>query len=120
MNLTRVAVTVGLAWLGANLLMKGRHGQASEGDDGLEPFPSVDPGLPTRLGAMTAAGPTAVADTGAGGTGTDSPNQAERLQASGVAAQSDDGSAPRDLFQSTSQESPYARAPGLPDFARGA
>lgn len=119
MNLTRVAVTVGLAWLGANLLMKGRQAQATEADDGLQPFPSVDPGLPTRFGAMT-AGAAAAAAGGAAGTGSDSPNDAERLQASGVAAPSEDGSAAGDLFQSTSQESPYARAPGLPDFARGA
>jgi len=123
MNLTRVAVTVGLACMAASLLMKSRRREANEGDDGLDPFPSVDPGLPGRIGAVT-SGMQAVgaspADTGAPGTGTDSPNDAERLQASGIAAEDDDGSWTRDLFKSTSQESEDARAPGLPDFARGA
>jgi len=127
MNLTRVAVTVGLACVAANVLMKSRRGAPSESDDGLEPFPSVDPGLPVRLGAASAAAPaapaaagSAAADLGAAGSGSDSPNDAERLQASGVAADDDDGSWTRDLFKSTSQESAEARAPGLPDFARGA
>ena len=124
MNLTRVAVTVGLACVAANVLMKSRRTAPSDSDDGLEPFPSVDPGLPVRLGAASAAGPSAAgsaaADLGAAGTGSDSPNDAERLQASGVAADDDDGSWTRDLFTSTSQEGAEARAPGLPDFARGA
>jgi hypothetical protein len=124
MNLTRMAVTVGLACVAANLLMKGRRGEASDADDGLEPFPSVDAGLPARIAALTTgrsvASDDGTADTGVPGSGADSPNDAERLQASGVAADSDDDSWTRDLFKSTSQDSPYARAPGLPDFARGA
>jgi hypothetical protein len=119
-----VAVSVGLACVAANVLMKSRRTAPSDSDDGLEPFPSVDPGLPVRLGAASAAGPSAAgsaaADLGAAGTGSDSPNDAERLQASGVAADDDDGSWTRDLFTSTSQEGAEARAPGLPDFARGA
>jgi len=95
MNLTRVALTVGLACVAANLLMKSRRGEAGERDDGLGPFPSVDPGLPGRVRAMT---------SGAGG----------------LAADDDDGSWTRGLFDSTSQESAVARAPALPDFARGA
>lgn len=121
MNLTRVAVTVGLACVAANLLMKARRAEPADADDGLQPFPSVDAGLPARIEALTAGGASAdTADTGLPGTAGDSPNEAERLQASGVAAQNDDGSWTRDLFESTSQDSPYARAPGLPDFARGA
>jgi hypothetical protein len=117
MNVTRVAVTLGLAWLAANLLLKSRVAlpRQSESDDGLAPFPSVDPGLPVGLGAVTAGAPAA-ADA-AGATGSDSPNDAERLQASGLATAAGDAG---DQFKSTSQESPYARAPGLPDFARGA
>jgi len=94
MNLTRVALTVGLACVAANLLMKSRRGEAGERDDGLGPFPSVDPGLPGRVRAMT---------SGAGG----------------LAADDDDGSWTRGLFK-PSQESADARAPALPDFARGA
>jgi hypothetical protein len=123
MNLTRVAVTVGLAYVAASLLAKRSGAAPVEADDGLEPFPSIDPGLPARIGTLTAAAPVTGAadgDTGASGTGSDSPNDAERLQASGVAAESDDGSWTRDLFKSTSQESAEARAPGLPDFARSA
>jgi hypothetical protein len=113
MKLTRVAVTLGLAWLATELLLKDRRRLAVDSDDGLAPFPSVDTGLP-------AVGGAAAASDAAGATGSDSPNDAERLQASGVAAQSEDESWTGDLFKSTSQESPYARAPGLPDFARGA
>jgi hypothetical protein len=124
MNWTRVAVTAGLAVVAANLLMKGgRTARATDIDDGLDPFPSVDAGLPQRVGAITAAAPGAEAASGgmgATGRGSDSPNDAERLQASGIAGASDDGGASGDLFTSTSQESPYAKSPGLPDFARGA
>jgi hypothetical protein len=122
MNLTRVALTVGLACVAANLLMKSRRGEAGQRDDGLDPFPSVDPGFAGRMRAMPAGAETGTmaAGIGAAGTGSDSPNEAERLQASGVAAEDDDGSWTRDLFKSTSQESADARAPGLPDFARGA
>ena len=122
MNWTRVAVTVALACVAANLLMTGRRAQAEERDDGLDPFPSVDPGLPERLGAMTAGAAAGVSAAGSGapGSGSDSPNDAERLQASGVATAGDDGSASGDLFKSASQESAYAQVPGLPDFARGA
>ena len=119
MNLTRVGLIVGLAWVAAQLLMRSRRGEPSEGDDGLEPFPSVDSRTTARVRALTAAAPLA-AGAGTPGSGVDSPNDAERLQASGVAAASDDDSWTGDLFKSTSQDSPYARAPGLPDFARGA
>jgi len=124
MNLTRMALTVGLACVAANLVKKARRVEPSDADDGLEAFPSVDIALPTRMGALTGAGSAASAastvGTGMPGTGSDSPNDAERLQANGVAAESDDGGRSGDLFTSTSQDGPYARAPGLPDFARGA
>jgi hypothetical protein len=119
MNLTRVGLTIGLACVAASLLLRSRRGAASDGDDGLEPFPSVDSRTTARARALTTAAPVAVG-AGAPGSGVDSPNDAERLQASGVAAPSEDESWTGDLFKSTSQESPYARAPGLPDFARGA
>jgi hypothetical protein len=58
MNLTRVAVAVGLAWVAATLLLKIRRVEAIDRDDGLAPFPSVDPGLPVRIRALTVpAGP---------------------------------------------------------------
>jgi hypothetical protein len=57
MNLTRVAVAVGLAWVAATLLLKIRRVEAID-RDGLAPFPSVDPGLPVRVRALTVpAGP---------------------------------------------------------------
>jgi len=55
MNWTRVAVTVGLACVAANLLVKGRREAAGAGDDGLDPFPSLDRGLPGRMRATTAS-----------------------------------------------------------------
>ena len=55
MNLTRVAVTVGLAFVAASLLAKRSGAAPVEADDGLEPFPSVDPGLPVRIGAEARA-----------------------------------------------------------------
>jgi hypothetical protein len=137
MNFTRAALTVGLAFVAASLLLTRRDTSPLPADDGLEPFPSLDPGWPSRTAARTAApaGESAGAGIGAGlgaglgagigagigaaATGGDSPNDAERLQARGVAA-SDDGGWRRDPLRSTSQEGAEARAPGLPDFARGA
>ena len=59
MNLTRVAVAVGLAWFAANLLLKRRRAEAIDRDDGLAVLPSVDPGLPVRIRALTVrAGPS--------------------------------------------------------------
>ena len=111
MNRTHAALTLAFAGIACGLLLKRRRAAAPHAEDGLAPFPSVDPG---SLGAG------APATGGAGGRGADSPNDAERLQAAGVAAASADERRTGDLFQSTSQDSPYARAPGLPDFARGA
>ena len=121
MNWTRVAMTVGLACAAASLLLRGRRARAAAADDGLDPFPSVDPGLPVRMRAMT-VGPAASgagAGSGASGTSSDSPNDAERLQARGIAE------TPRDaidggLFGSNSQQGAEPKVPGLPDFARGA
>jgi len=112
MTRTHAALTVALACIACSLLLKRSRAAVPHADDGLAPFPSVDPG-------SVAAGAPAAA-SGAGGRGADSPNDAERLQAAGVAAASADESWTADLFQSNSQESPYARAPGLPDFTRGA
>jgi hypothetical protein len=61
------------------------------------------------------------------GTGSDSPNRAERLQAGNAvgipaaASSSVGGTGQSDnLFSSSSQNSPEPVAPGLPDFVRGA
>jgi len=56
MNLIRLAVAVGLAWVVAKLLLKSRGGESIDFDDGLAPLPSVDPGLPIRVRAMTVPG----------------------------------------------------------------
>ena len=56
MNLIRVALAVGLAWVVAKLLLKSRSGAAIDADDGLAPLPSVDTGLPVRVRAMTVPG----------------------------------------------------------------
>jgi len=56
MNLIRLAVAVGLAWVVAKLLLKGRGVAPLDSDDGLAPLPSIDTGLPVRVRAMTVAG----------------------------------------------------------------
>jgi len=71
MNLTRAAATVGLACVAASLLAKRSRAAPLEADDGLEPFPSVDPGLPARLGAPTAAPAATGADGGASARSAD-------------------------------------------------
>ena len=53
MNWTRVALAVGLAWVAARLLLRGRRPEPFDPDDGLGPLPSVDTGLPVRVRAMT-------------------------------------------------------------------
>jgi len=53
MNLTRVAVAVGLAWLVARVLLRRRRAEAGDPDDGLAPLPSIDTGLPLRVRALT-------------------------------------------------------------------
>ena len=65
--LTKVAVAVGLAWVAANLLLKIRRVEAIDRDDGLAPLPSVDPGLPVRIRALTVPASPAGADRGAAG-----------------------------------------------------
>jgi len=42
MNLTRLALAAGLAWLAATLLLKRRPVERVDPDDGLAPLPSVD------------------------------------------------------------------------------
>ena len=66
MNLTRLALAVGLAWVAATLLPKGRLVERSDPDDGLAPLPSLDIGLQVRVRAMTVP---AGAARGAGGAG---------------------------------------------------
>ena len=53
MNLTRLALAVGLAWVAATLLLKRRPVERVDRDDGLAPLPWVDIGLPARVRAMT-------------------------------------------------------------------
>lgn len=127
MRWTRAALTLGLAWLAFNLLLKGRRDEPPDGDDGLARFPSMDSSL-TRgtVAAAVGGGPAPVMSDAAnasplanGAPGADSPNDAERLDAAGL-AQAGADSAGGDRFDSDSQQGPYARAPGQPDFARGA
>ena len=98
MRWTRAALTVGLAWLAFNLLLKSRRAEPPEGDDRAAPFPSVDSSQ-TRgpVAAAVGGGPAPVLSGGATGS-------APERGAPGAAA----------------QEGPYPRAPGLTDFARGA
>ena len=41
------------AWIAANLLLKRRRAEAIDRDDGLAVLPSVAPGLPDRIRALT-------------------------------------------------------------------
>jgi hypothetical protein len=119
MRWTRAALTLGLAWLAFNLLLKGRREEPPDGDDGLAPFPSVDSSL-TRgsVAAAVGGGPVPVTSGAANASalgdrasGADSPNDAERLAAAG-SANAGAESAGGDLFGSDSQQGPYPRAPG--------
>jgi len=93
-----------IAGLAANALMKNRRDLAPVNPDfvdteGLEPL-GMDPA-------------------------PDSPNPAERLQAGGgnalaEALEDTNEGTGDDMFGSTSQSGPYAKAPGLPDLTRGA
>jgi len=67
MNLIRLALAVGLAWVAATLLLKRRPVERLDADDGLVPFPSADPGLPVRVRAMTV--PAGAARSVGGGRG---------------------------------------------------
>ena len=67
MNLTRLALAMGLAWVGANLLLKICRAGRGDRDDGLAPLPSGDPGLPIRVRAMTVPAGAAGNDSGAAG-----------------------------------------------------
>ncbi|HEY3634304.1 MAG TPA: hypothetical protein VGK95_04550 [Caldimonas sp.] len=98
MRWTRAALTVGLAWLAVNLLLKGRRAEPPEGDDRVAPWPSVDSSL-TRgpVAAAVGGGPAPVVSD-------DATASAPERGAPGA----------------DSQESPYPGAPGLTDFARGA
>lgn len=62
---------------------------------------------------------TGSSDLSASPRGADSLNGAERLQAKGIADPLA-GRTSEDPFRSTSEDGPYARSPGLADFARGA
>jgi len=67
MNLTRLALAAGLAWVAATLLLRRRPVERVDPDDGLAPLPSVDIGLPVRVRAMTVpAGAVRSAGGGAG------------------------------------------------------
>jgi hypothetical protein len=98
MRWTRAALTVGLAWLAFDLLLKGRRAGPPEGDDRVAPFPPVDSTL-TRgpVAAAVGGGPAPVVSDGA------------------TASTPERGAPGADA-----QERPYPRATGLTDFARGA
>jgi hypothetical protein len=65
MRWTRAALTVGLAWLAFNLLLKARRAEPPD-DDGLAAFPSIDSSL-TRgtVAAAVGGGPAPVLSRGA-------------------------------------------------------
>lgn len=67
MNLIRVAVAVGLAWMVAKLILQSRRGAPVDADDGLARLPSVDTGLPVRVRAMTVPSGAAGRDIGGAG-----------------------------------------------------
>jgi hypothetical protein len=92
MRWTRAALTVGLAWLAFNLLLKGRRADPPEGDDGLAPLSSVDSNR-TRgtVAAAVGGGPAPV-------------------MSGGATASAPERGAP----------GAYPQPPGFPDFARGA
>ena len=99
MSLVRIAALLALAGLALALSRERRGGSSLEGGD------AFDAG--TEGDGFAAAGRS------------DSPNDAERLQARGIAE------TPRDaidggLFGSNSQQGAEPKVPGLPDFARGA
>jgi hypothetical protein len=97
MSLIKTALTLALAGYAANTIMKARRNRPAEN------------GTNGELASATA--PL---------VGIDSPNEAERLQARGVSSPASGNDGAADFFTSTSQDSPYARSPGLPDLMRGA
>ena len=108
MSLVRIAALLALAGLALALSRERRGGSSLEGGD------AFDAGTE---GDGFAAGTEGDGFAAAGGS--DSPNDAERLQARGIAE------TPRDaidggLFGSNSQQGAEPKVPGLPDFARGA
>jgi hypothetical protein len=97
MSFVRIAALAALAGLALTLSRQRRRGSSLADDE---------------FDAGTEADGVAVARA-------DSPNDAERLQARGIAE------TPRDafdggLFGSNSQQGAEPKAPGLPDFSRGA
>jgi hypothetical protein len=123
MTLTRLVLTFAFTGIVANLYMKSRRGtgllsgSSAGAPTGAMPAPDDQP---SSVASQRAYPPASTSATPAATTsGTESPNAAERLQAQGVAQTTGDGRADNQ-FQSTSQDSPYASSPGLPDFTRGA
>jgi hypothetical protein len=123
MTLTRLVLTFAFTGIVANLYMKSRRGtgllsgSSAGATTGAMPAPDDQP---SSVASQRADAPASTSATPAAMTsGTESPNAAERLQAQGVARTTGDSRADNQ-FQSTSQDSPYASSPGLPDFTRGA
>jgi hypothetical protein len=123
MTLTRLVLTFAFTGFVANLYMKSRRGTgllsgpSAGATTGAMPAPDDQPS--SAVGSGTGAPASTTATPASTTAGAESPNAAERLQAQGVAQTTGEGQAD-DLFRSTSQDSPYAREPGLPDFTRGA
>lgn len=113
MTLTRLVLTFAFTGIVANLYMKSRRGTGVMSSPSAGAMPAPDDQPSSAVPANATATPAATT------AGTESPNAAERLQAQGVARATGEGR-PDDQFQSTSQDSPYASSPGLPDFTRGA
>ena len=99
MSLRRIALVAGVLWIARQALARPRARAAG---------PSAMPAAPDRREPVG----------GVGALDAESPNEGERLQARGIGRAAGEGD--DDLFGSTPQEGASARAPGLPDFFRGA
>lgn len=119
MKLGRLTLTLALAGIAANLFLKKREDAAPPHPDFVDTEDSgyagsdasPDTGLPSERSAST----------GVPGVSVDAANPAERLRSeqNNTLAEAVDRTSD-DLFDSNSQNGPYARTPGLPDLTRGA
>jgi len=119
MKLGRLTLTLALAGIAANMFLKKRGDSAPLHPDFVDTEDSgyagsdatLDSGMPTEMSA----------DTGVPGVGLEAANPAERMQSerSNALAEAVDRTSD-DLFESSSQDGPYAKTPGLPDLTRGA
>lgn len=128
MTVTRLALTLALGAFVANLYLKSRHRAYTlttrPADDGAAPWREASPpDLLTPSG--TDADNAAIAQQSRSMTDGDSPNEAERLQAQGLAQTPASGLgsdvlAPTVLGESDETDAVSGIKPGLPDFTCGA